>query len=143
MRKKELPLACGIALVYLVALYWLSRDYTFFPFLLGAVGLLSLITLLCYGFDKRAAARQAQRTPEKTLHLLAVAGGWPGALIARPLFRHKTRKQPFTGIFWTTVMVSSGLLGSFLLLEQTAAARDWLDVEALQWRFFVQQYLSA
>lgn len=143
MKKQQWLLACGAALAYFAVLYWLSRDYAFFPFLLGAAGLLSLITLTLYGLDKRAAARQAQRTPEKTLHLLALAGGWPGALIARPLFRHKTRKQPFTSIFWLTVFVSVAAVGSFLLLEQAAVVREWLDSEALQWRLFVQQYLPS
>ena len=33
-------------------------------------------------------------------------GGWPGALVARRVFRHKTSKQPFRTIFWATVIVN-------------------------------------
>ncbi len=139
---KNVFLAVVVAVVFYLGLYWLAKDYTFFPFLLAAAGLLSLYTLLVYGLDKRAAVQQRSRTPENTLHLLSLAGGWPGALIARPLFRHKTRKQPFSGIFWCTAIVSTGALLAFLMLEQAAPAREWLDVEALQWRLFVQQYLS-
>ena len=140
---KPLSLAVGISLIWFAALYGLSRSYTFWPFLLTLVAMLSLVTLLVYGWDKRAAVRQQSRVPEKNLHVLALIGGWPGALIARPLFRHKTRKQPFTGIFWFTVILSTTLLGAFLLLEQAASARDWLDGEGLQWRLFVQQYPQA
>jgi uncharacterized membrane protein YsdA (DUF1294 family) len=32
--------------------------------------------------------------------------GWPGALAARRVFRHKTTKQPFRTIFWGTVIAN-------------------------------------
>ncbi len=63
-----------------------------------------------YGADKAAAQQGRRRTPESTLHLIGLAGGWPGALIARQLFRHKTVKQPFSTIFWGTVAVNCGAL---------------------------------
>lgn len=59
-----------------------------------------------YYIDKTEAQRGGERVPENMLHLFAVIGGWPGALIARHLFRHKTRKQPFRTIFWGTVAVN-------------------------------------
>ncbi|WP_233151712.1 DUF1294 domain-containing protein [Pelomonas sp. KK5] len=40
---------------------------------------------------------------ERTLHLLALACGWPGALLGRQLLRHKSAKRPFSTIFWLTV----------------------------------------
>lgn len=140
---KPLPLAVGIALIWFAVLYGFSRIYTFWPFLLVALAILSLVTLVCYGWDKRAAVREQSRIPEKNLHLLALMGGWPGALIARPLFRHKTRKQPFSTLFWCSVIASAVGVGAFLLLQQTAPARDWLDAQALQWCLFVQQYLPS
>jgi uncharacterized membrane protein YsdA (DUF1294 family)/cold shock CspA family protein len=73
-------------------------------------GLLSLITFALYGLDKRAAQRNQWRTPEANLHLFALAGGWPGALIAQQTFRHKTSKQPFQTIFWLTLLTNLGLL---------------------------------
>ncbi len=73
-------------------------------------GLLSLITFALYGWDKRAAQRDQWRTPEANLHLFALAGGWPGALIAQRLFRHKTSKQPFQALFWLTVAANLGVL---------------------------------
>lgn len=66
----------------------------------------SVATFVAYAFDKGSARRGAQRTPEKTLHALAVAGGWPGALLAQQLLRHKSAKAEFRGVFWVTVMVN-------------------------------------
>jgi uncharacterized membrane protein YsdA (DUF1294 family) len=58
-------------------------------------GGMSAITLVAYGWDKLRAIRGWRRTPERTLHLLALAGGWPGALVGQQLFRHKRHKRPF------------------------------------------------
>lgn len=78
--------------------------------LLGAYVVLSAGLFALYGRDKAAARRGGRRTPELTLHLLALAGGWPGALLARRVFRHKTKKQPFRTVFWCTVVVNCAAL---------------------------------
>ncbi len=71
---------------------------------------LSVITFLAYALDKSAASNGGWRTPEKTLHILALAGGWPGALVAQQLLRHKSAKQPFRQLFWATVLVNVAAL---------------------------------
>lgn len=59
-------------------------------------GALSLITLAMYAWDKRAAKRPgARRVRERTLHLMAVAGGFPGALAGMFWLRHKTQHASF------------------------------------------------
>jgi len=78
--------------------------------LLGAYVVLSAALFALYGWDKAAARRGGRRTPELTLHLLSVAGGWPGAVMAQQVFRHKTKKQPFRVIFWCTVVVNCAAL---------------------------------
>lgn len=78
--------------------------------MLGIIALLSLTTFGLYAFDKSAARRRARRVPEKTLHLFALLGGWPGALLAQKYLRHKTVKQPFRFVFWLTVLANCGLL---------------------------------
>jgi uncharacterized membrane protein YsdA (DUF1294 family) len=60
----------------------------------------SLLTFVAYGIDKGAAIGGLWRIPEAFLHLLGFAGGWPGALVAQRLFRHKTRKTSFQVTFW-------------------------------------------
>ena len=50
-----------------------------------------------FGIDKMLAEAGAWRISEARLLGLAFAGGSPGAYAGRHLFRHKTRKQPFSG----------------------------------------------
>ena len=66
----------------------------------------SLITFVVYAWDKFSARRGGWRTAESTLHLLALAGGWPGALVAQRLLRHKSRKQKFLLVFWASVLLN-------------------------------------
>jgi uncharacterized membrane protein YsdA (DUF1294 family)/cold shock CspA family protein len=66
----------------------------------------SIITYGCYSRDKTAAQNAGRRIPESTLHLMSLVGGWPGALIAQVLLRHKTRKPSFLLGYWFTVIVN-------------------------------------
>lgn len=66
--------------------------------------LLSLITFLLYGWDKRAAIRGNWRIRERTLHLWALTGGWPGAWLAQRWLRHKSQQRSFRLLFWLTVV---------------------------------------
>jgi uncharacterized membrane protein YsdA (DUF1294 family)/cold shock CspA family protein len=77
------------------------------PVLLGYLGF-SLLAYLAYAIDKSAAVSGRWRTAEKTLHLFSLAGGWPGALVAQQLLRHKTSKQSFVYVFWLTVLFNVG-----------------------------------
>ena len=70
----------------------------------------SFITFLAYAFDKSKAQRGAWRTPESTLHMFSLIGGWPGAALAQQLLRHKSQKKEFRSAFWFTVIVNSGAL---------------------------------
>jgi uncharacterized membrane protein YsdA (DUF1294 family) len=79
---------------------------------LGLVAVTSCACFAAYGLDKRLAAVGGRRVPERTLHLLALLGGWPGALLGRRLFRHKTRKVPFRVAFWAVVLLHAGLVGA-------------------------------
>lgn len=66
--------------------------------LLPVVGAACVASLVGFGAmlqDKRRAARRVWRTRERTLVLLAVAGGWPGLLAGGILVRHKTRASRF------------------------------------------------
>jgi len=72
--------------------------------------ILSVVTFIAYGLDKRASRRGSWRTSEAALHLLSLFGGWPGALMAQRWFRHKTRKAGFQAVFWTTAVLNMLLL---------------------------------
>ena len=64
----------------------------------------SMLTAAAYAFDKSRAERGGWRVAENRLHLLEALGGWPGALVAQRLFRHKNRKVRFQFIFWIIVL---------------------------------------
>lgn len=87
-----------------VAVAVLARKLPF-PVLLLYLGT-SGITFLVYAVDKAAARHDRWRTPESTLHLLSVVGGWPGALAAQRLLRHKSAKESFQVTFWATVAIN-------------------------------------
>jgi uncharacterized membrane protein YsdA (DUF1294 family) len=72
---------------------------------LAAYGVVSLLAFLLYWSDKRKARADHWRTPENVLHAVELAGGWPGALLAQQLFRHKTRKLSFQLVFWIIVLM--------------------------------------
>ena len=75
-------------------------------------------TVLRFWQDKRRAMCGDRRIPEANLLGLALIGGTPGAFFARQIFRHKTRKQPFsTHLFLIAVMQVGIMLG--LLLPTT------------------------
>ena len=57
-----------------------------------------------------AAEQGGQRIPNTTLHLASLLGGWPGALIARPLLRHKLNQKRFRGFFWASIVANFGIL---------------------------------
>lgn len=73
------------------------------PMLFAVYAGVSLVAFLAYRSDKAAARRGRWRTSENTLHLLGLAGGWPGALLAQQLLRHKSSKPSFIAVFWLTV----------------------------------------
>ena len=79
----------------------------------GVYLVLSAATFITYAADKSAAASRSWRTPESTLHIMALAGGWPGALLAQQFLRHKSTKQEFRQVFWATVVLN--VLGLVLL----------------------------
>ncbi|MCE3261506.1 MAG: hypothetical protein K0R43_585 [Pseudoduganella sp.] len=72
--------------------------------------LASAACLIAYARDKQAARQARPRTPERTLLLLGLAGGWPGALVAQQLLRHKSVKPSFQRKFWLTVVLNGAAL---------------------------------
>jgi uncharacterized membrane protein YsdA (DUF1294 family)/cold shock CspA family protein len=85
----------------------------------------SIVSFFAYAFDKSAAERNQWRTQESTLHLFALIGGWPGALAAQRLLRHKSAKTSFQAIFWITVALNCGAL-AWLLSSSGARALHFI-----------------
>jgi uncharacterized membrane protein YsdA (DUF1294 family)/cold shock CspA family protein len=88
-----------------------------------AYGSMSVLAILLYGVDKSAAVNNRWRTQESTLHFVGLVGGWPGALFAQAIFRHKSNKAEFQSVFWITVVLNCAGL-AWLLATGKAAAID-------------------
>lgn len=66
----------------------------------------SLLAFLIYALDKSAAVVGRRRVPELTLLVVGLVGGWPGAIVAQQMLRHKSSKVSFRDAFWGTVAVN-------------------------------------
>ena len=86
-------------------------------------GFLSLITFAVYAMDKRKARLERWRIKESMLHLLDLAGGWPGGFLAQRMLHHKSRKTKFQVIFWCTVILHAGVLAAILFESSRVNAR--------------------
>ena len=65
--------------------------------------------------DKQRAVAGERRIPEANLLALAAIGGSPGAFLARHLFRHKTRKQPFSTWLVLIAVIQAGAIIGFAM----------------------------
>lgn len=110
-----LVLLCGLPLFGSLSLWW--KGISLIP--LVAYGAVSLLTFLVYWHDKRRAQAEGQRIPENVLHALELAGGWPGALLAQQLLRHKTRKVSYQLVFWLIVALHQVFWIDRLFLESS------------------------
>jgi len=89
---------------------WVAAIYLF----------VSFAAFIAYAIDKSAARDGRWRTPEATLHWFSLACGWPGALLAQQLLRHKSSKPSFVANFWATVAAN---VGGFVMLHSPVASR--------------------
>ncbi len=96
---------------------------------LAAYGGVSLVLFVMYGMDKAAAQRGGQRMAENTLHLFEVCCGWPGALMAQQVFRHKTRKGSYQFVFWLAVLANLGALGWLMVAPEAMSFRQQLGFD--------------
>lgn len=109
--RKELPAQWGTASLFAIPgflVVYLAAAVTWGvpkQFLFAYVGA-SFICFMAYAIDKSAARRGGWRTAESTLLVLGLAGGWPGAILAQQLFRHKSNKPSFRSAFWGTVVLN-------------------------------------
>ena len=103
------PLALGGLLTVLILVWDLSS------LVVGYYAVVSLVTFVGYALDKAAAGAGRRREPEATLLGLGLIGGWPGAILAQQLLRHKTVKADFQRLFWASV------IGNVLVLVALAA----------------------
>ena len=104
---------CCLPLVGVLTLY--SQQGWLLALALYPAG--SLWSFILYRGDKQRAQQSRQRTPENWLHLTELLGGWPGALIAQQVYRHKTRKAAYQTVFWLVVVAHQLFWIDWLLLD--------------------------
>lgn len=102
-----LPVMGGLQLLWQHGFVWILALYP----------LASLVSFLQYWWDKSSAQAGRWRTPENTLHLVELLGGWPGALVAQQCFRHKTRKLSFQLVVWLIIVAHQLVWADWLLLQ--------------------------
>ena len=84
----------------------------------GWMLVMSVFAVIAFAIDKNSAIHHRRRIPEKRLHLLELLGGWPGAIIAACMFRHKIRKASYVMTMCVVVAVwtvSAWFLRSYLI----------------------------
>jgi len=59
-----------------------------------------------FAIDKNNAIKNKRRIRENTLHLLCLSGGWPGAILAIKLLRHKSSKLSFKTVLFFTILTN-------------------------------------
>jgi uncharacterized membrane protein YsdA (DUF1294 family) len=76
----------------------------------GLVLLVNFVAFISFRHDKKQARLGGWRISESTLLGLALVGGSPAALLARRVYRHKTRKEPFSTRLLLIAMLQVGAL---------------------------------
>ncbi|WP_224760464.1 cold shock and DUF1294 domain-containing protein [Salinibacterium sp. ZJ450] len=95
------------AIAAFAVLYFVTDVLWSVPWWFAAVYLIaSVLSVVVYAADKSAATAGNWRISESTLLSIGLLGGWPGAIIAQQLLRHKTKKASFRLAFWGTVMLN-------------------------------------
>jgi uncharacterized membrane protein YsdA (DUF1294 family)/cold shock CspA family protein len=89
-------------LVYLVvAILWRVPNWVAGLYLAA-----SAACFVAYAIDKSAAMAGRWRISEGNLILLGLVGGWPGAIVAQQILRHKSNKASFRSAFWGSVTLN-------------------------------------
>ncbi len=83
------------------------------PFLFYFLAFINVVTFFYFGFDKIQSQREGRRrASERSLWVLSLLGGSPGALLAMKFFRHKTKKTSFQLVL--TLILALQILGLVL-----------------------------
>lgn len=99
---------------------FIVQFYIDYPIIVIYLALINFATAVMYIIDKIRARNNSWRIRERTLLLLALAGGSVGALLAMKLFHHKTKKESF--LLWFVLI----LILQVILLLYLPTAVDYL-----------------
>ena len=80
----------------------------------GYIIIVSLVTFIAYGVDKRKARKGKWRISEKTLLCMSFFGGAMGGMLGMRKFRHKTKHWYFTAVNILGILWQAAVLCYFL-----------------------------
>ncbi|MCA9948079.1 MAG: DUF1294 domain-containing protein [Anaerolineales bacterium] len=94
-----------IGIVATAVLFIIMQATTNWAWMLNWLISASVVTFVFYALDKGSAKAGTYRIPEMILHLMAIIGGFVGALLGMLVFRHKTnfREHP---VFLPVIIIS-------------------------------------
>ena len=122
MPRLALLIAVTFSLFLSYSIYWQQL-----PGLIGLIYLAaSVLTFITYARDKSAAKTGKWRTKEATLQAFSLFGGWPGAIVAQGLLRHKSRKLSFQIVFWLMLSVNLSLFFFYYTDQQMSLLLSYL-----------------
>ena len=85
---------------------------TLLPWTTAFLASVNFCAFFAFWLDKQRAVCGGRRISESDLLTLAALGGSPAAYLARSMYRHKTRKQPFSSRLATIAgMQAAALIG--------------------------------
>ena len=73
----------------------------------------SIVSAVMHAADKRRAVRNKRRIPERSLHSMELVGGWPGAILATRMLKHKTNIPRY---MWTLYGIGAAHVVAWSLL---------------------------
>jgi uncharacterized membrane protein YsdA (DUF1294 family) len=76
--------------------------------------LVNAAAFVAFALDKQRARAGQHRISERVLLALALAGGTPGAFLARRIMRHKTSKEPFRTRLLVIACAQAAIVGALL-----------------------------
>lgn len=110
IRSTIVPAILVASLLFMGARHYLGASPALAYFLA-----INLAAFPLWAIDKRQARKGGFRVPEWTLHLVSLAGGGVGAVIAMRTLRHKTQKRVFSLVHPALAALSVAALGWALM----------------------------
>lgn len=111
------PIVGGLVILIFVTEYVVLSYLWPLPIWVAGIYLgISVACFLLYAEDKSKARNGRWRVAESSMQVIALIGGWPGAIVAQQVLRHKTRKRGFQFVFWTAVVLNMTALALLVFI---------------------------
>lgn len=107
-RRRTQLLYSALAGLLVVALFLLLHGATQWQWYVNWLIAVNIITFGLYAIDKALSKTNAARIPEATLHVLAVAGGFLGALIGMITRHHKSNFREHPSFLLVIILSGAG-----------------------------------